>query len=82
MATRSAREAASLGRVRLKKTALKIGIQGHYHGSTMILIDDVRTTGRTAFAAARQLRMLRPARLILAVAAVSDGYSQECPISV
>ena len=82
MASRSAREMAPFGRVRLRGNASKIGIQARYRGATIILVDDVRTTGRTAYAAARQLRMLSPARLILAVAAVSDGYSQEGRISV
>jgi predicted amidophosphoribosyltransferase len=72
-ATRSTRQKMPRHRIRFRRNRLIPLDFKRYEGATIILVDDVLTTGRTAETAACRLRELNPERLFLAVVAVSDG---------
>ena len=71
--TRSVRRRMGQHRVQFRHRRLFSPDLKSFQGSTIVLVDDVMTTGSTAFVAAKRLRSLNPRRLFLAVAAVSDG---------
>ena len=54
-----------------QKDAFQTLTQKHLRGQTLLLVDDILTTGATADAAARVLKRLGAARVVLAVLAVS-----------
>ncbi len=57
------------GRVRLRRRAAGLALGGY----SVVLVDDVRTTGASLDAAARQLRRLRPVLVLGAVLAAADA---------
>ena len=76
--TRSARRRMAHHRVQFRRCSLAKPDWRQYEGATIILVDDVMTTGSTAAVAARRLRELNPGRVFLAVVAVSD-VEKPCP---
>ena len=67
----SQRRRAALGVV-LRRAYRRVELPG----AGVIIVDDVRTTGRTALEAVRALRRLRPAEVVVAVLAVTDAPSR------
>lgn len=78
--SRSQRERSGSGNMRLRRKTDFLAHSTNLEGHTIVLVDDVLTTGRTARCAGRALRQLKPSRILLAVLAVSEPKIRVAPV--